>query len=122
MMIPKIGENDQRCKTFIESLKIDEDCNILRIRRKVPEILTQVNVRVEGSKWRDVDSANVKVFKVFMMNIMVLLMAVTNIVKRQCEPCILLLQILLQTHFNLNMKNKHPGVKDDAASAPSWSS
>ena len=94
-----------------------------RIRRKkVPKKLSQVNVRVEGSKWRDVDSANVKVFKVFMMNIMVLLMAVTNIVKRQCEPWILLLQILLQTHFNLNMKNKHPGVKDDAASAPSWSS
>ena len=76
-----------------------------RIRRKkVPKILTQVNVRVEGSKWRDVDSANVKVFKVFMMNIMVLLMAVTNIVKRQCEPWILLLQILLQTQFNLNVK------------------
>ena len=76
-----------------------------RIRRKKnPEILFQVNVRVEGSKWRDVDSANVKVFKVFMMNIMVLLMAVTNIVKRQCEPWILLLQILLQTQFNLNVK------------------
>ena len=79
-------------------------------------------MRVEGSKWRDADSANVKVFKVFMMNIMVLLMAITSIVKRQCEPWILLLQILLQTHFNLNENNEHPGVKDDAASAPSWSS
>ena len=34
------------------------------------EILSQVNVRVEGSKWRDADSANVKVFKVFMKKIM----------------------------------------------------
>ena len=88
-------------------------------KKKVSEILTQVNVRVEGSKWRDVDSANVKVFKVFMT---VLLIAATNIIKRQYEPWILLLQILLQTHFNLNVKNKPPGVKDDAASTPSWSS
>ena len=87
------------------------------MRRK--EILSQVNVRVEGSKWRDVDSANVKVFKVFMM---VLLMAATKNIKRQYEPWILLLQILLQTYLNLNENNEHPGVKDDAASAPSWSS
>ena len=72
------------------------------MRRK--EILSQVNVRVEGSKWRDLDSANVKVFKVLMTVSMVLLMVVTNIVKRQCEPWILLLQILLQTQFNLNVK------------------
>ena len=45
--------------------------------------LCQVNVRVEGSKWRDLDSANVKVFKVFMMNIMFLLIVVTNIAKYQ---------------------------------------
>ena len=51
------------------------------MRRK--EILSQVNVRVEGSKWRDVDSANVKVFKVFIMNIMFLLIVVRNIVKHQ---------------------------------------
>ena len=49
-----------------------------------------MNVRVEGSKWRDVDSANVNVFKVLMTVSMVLLMVVTNIVKRQCEPWILL--------------------------------
>ena len=51
------------------------------MRRK--EILSQVNVRVEGSKWRDADSANVKVFKVFMKNIMYLLIVVTNIAKHQ---------------------------------------
>ena len=120
MMMSKIGEDDQHCKTFIESLKNNEDCNILRIRRKkFQKYVFQVNVRVEGSKWRDVDSANVKVFNVLMT---VLLMAATNMIKRQYEPWILLLQILLQTHFNLNEKNKHPGVKDDAASAPSWSS
>ena len=51
------------------------------MRRK--ETLSQVNVRVEGSKWRDVDSANVKVFKVFMKKIMFLLIVVTNIAKHQ---------------------------------------
>ena len=45
--------------------------------------LCQVNVRVEGSKWRDVDSANVKVLKVFMKKIMFLLIFFTNIAKYQ---------------------------------------
>ena len=33
MMMSKIGEDDQHCKTFMESLKNDEDGKILRIRR-----------------------------------------------------------------------------------------
>ena len=55
--------------------------NLTKTRRK--EILSQVNVRVEGSKWRDADSANVKVLKVFMMNAMFLLIVVTNIAEHQ---------------------------------------
>ena len=51
------------------------------MRRK--EILSQVNVRVEGSKWRDVDSANTKVFKVFMKKSCFLLNVISNIAKHQ---------------------------------------
>ena len=40
-------------------------------------------MRVEGTKWRDLDSANVKVFKVFIMASMFLLIVVTNIAEHQ---------------------------------------